>query len=101
MEDGSVALAAGGELSADNRAVNRSIVGVRDNFACAGKSNSKSRRHDGLLVTACVGAFNSVNGKLLWYAIMFSLIKPNQNTRGACILPGQHLSQNNAQALVC
>jgi hypothetical protein len=38
---------------------------------------------------------------LLWYTIMFSLIKPNLNTSGACNFPGKHLSQNNAQALVC
>ncbi len=63
MEDGSVALSAGRELSADDRAVSSSIVGVQNNVACAEQSSSKSGRHDGLLVTACVGAFNSVNGK--------------------------------------
>ncbi len=57
MDDGSVPLSAGGESSAANRAVSRSIVGWHDNLACSGQSNSKS------LVTACVGAYNSVSGK--------------------------------------
>jgi hypothetical protein len=63
MEDGSVALAAGGALSAVDKAVIRSIAGLQDNFACAGQSNSKIGKHDSFLVTACVGAFNSFNGK--------------------------------------
>jgi hypothetical protein len=37
MKDGSVALAAGGLLSADNRAVSKSIVRVQNKFAYAGK----------------------------------------------------------------
>ena len=57
MDDGSVPLSAGGELSAANRAVSRSIVGWHDNLACSGQLNSKS------LVTACVGAYNSVSRK--------------------------------------
>jgi hypothetical protein len=44
-------------LSAAARAVSRRIVGRHDNLACSGQSNSKS------LVTACVRAYNSVNGK--------------------------------------
>ncbi len=48
MDDGSVPLSAGGELSAANRAVSRSIVGRHDNLACSGQCCMKTMFEGGL-----------------------------------------------------
>ncbi len=104
MEDESLAFAAGGELSAVDKAVIRSIVGLQDNFACAGQSNSKLGSMMVFWSLHVLGhsthLMERIRTTLLWYTIMFSLIKPNLNTSEACILPGQQSSQNNAQELV-
>ncbi len=91
MEDRSVSLSAGGELSATNRAVSRSIVELDDNMDCSGQSNSRS------LVTQCVGAFNSVSGPKRNDVVLVHHYVLIDKTS---ILPGQQLSQNYAQALV-